>query len=720
MKKTTIINYIHLFMHSFTRSTKRGILVVIALFSITLCNAQDKNLERANKYFARTYYTQAIPLYEKFLKNNQNIQAIKNLADAYYLTNNMHKAAKNYKYLLKVYRKYVDKSYYLKYANSLKAIKKHKEANDVLIRYYKLYDKEKLPLFEKELEYLENVAALGERFTIKNVGINTSASEFGAIQQGNNVIFAAPRKEAQGLGKRFGWNGQQYLDLYSVPVDKIHLGDSVATPFAEKLNTKLHEATLTFTKDGKTVYFTRNSSVKGKRKTDDKKVTHLQLFKANLVDGVWTNITPLPFNANEYSTEHPALSADEKTLYFASDMPNGFGSFDIYQVAIHKDGTFGNPINLGETINTPKREQFPFASKNGNLYFSSNGHPNFGSLDVFVAKKTKEGFAKPDNVGLPVNSGYDDFAFTINPDTKEGFFASNRLGGEGGDDIYKIVEDKPLVIEYCKQYISGVVTDIDTKKVLANAKVLLTDANLKTLEKTTTDASGKFSFTVACKSAFVVTASKAGYTSDKISLKTSKERNKDNNASLALKSLQVLEKEKLVARQKADREKAKALRLQQERERKLKAENYAKLQVKKKKRIENIIAEEDNIVKQKEKIIYKTDEINFDYKLWYLRRDSKKAIDKVIALMKKYPDMIIEVGTHTDIRGNNKYNLELSAKRANSVRMYFMENDIEPDRISARGYGETEPLIKCATEDACTEEQHELNRRCEFVIKQIL
>ncbi len=706
---------------------KKTITILFTILFTFICKAQD--LERANKYFERTFYAQAIPLYEKFLKSEQSIDAIKNLADSYYYINDMNNAAKNYKYLLRVYRKYVDKSYYLKYATALKAQSKYKEANNVLRNFYK-EDDEGLKAFEKEIEYLENVEALGNRFNIKNLGINTPQSEFGAIQQGNAVIFAAPKKASQGFGKKFGWTGQQYLDLYTVPVDKIHLGDSVTQPFSDKLNTKLHESNIVFTNDGKTAYFNRNSSEKGKRQTDDKKVTHVQLFRAQLVDGEWTNTTPLPFNSNEYSTEHPALSSDCETLYFASDMPKGFGSFDIYKVDLNKDGSFGTPVNLGETINTAKREQFPFASKDNKLYFSSDGHPNFGSLDVFVSAINNGNFSKPDNVGFPVNSGYDDFAFNINSDTKEGFFASNRLGGEGSDDIYKITEEKPLKIEYCKQFISGVITDVDTDQVLANATILLTDENLKMVEKITTDAKGEFKFFVDCKSSFVVTASKNGYTTEKTSVKTDKERNKDNDASLALKSLERIRLKKVkdeeerrrkeaVVQEKKRKEEAVALRLKQEREQKFRSENYAKLQLEKKEKIERVIEEEEKIKKINDKIVYETEDINFDYRLWYLRRDAKKEINKVIALMKKYPNMKIDIGTHTDIRGNQKYNLDLSEKRAQSVRNYFIDNDIEISRISGSGYGESQPIVKCATEDSCSEEQHELNRRCEFVIKQI-
>ena len=679
---------------------KKIITLLFTLLIAFLTHAQSKDLVRANSYFNRTFYAQAIPLYEKFLKDEQSLDANKNLADAYYYSNQMGKASKNYKYLIKVYRKYIDKSYYLKYANTLKALNKYKEANNVLIRYYKQYDADNLATLKKDIAYLENIEALGERYRIQNLGINTPESEFGAIQYNNKVIFSAPTKHDT-FGKRFGWNGQQYLDLYEVNIDKIHLGDSITTSFSETLNTKLHEANIVFTKDGNTAYFTRNNSVKGKRKTDAKKVTHLQLFKTNFINGTWTNIAPLPFNSNEYSTEHPALSPDEKTLYFASDMPNGFGSFDIYKVAIHNDGSFGTPQNLGATINTPKREQFPFISKKNELYFSSNGHPNFGSLDVFVSTITDGEISKPNNVGFPVNSGYDDFSFTINTDTKQGFFASNRLGGEGSDDIYKITEEKPLIIESCKQYITGTITDIDTNKVIPNTTITLTENTHKHTQTATTNSFGEFGFTVTCENSYTITAAKKGYTTNKKNIKTTKQRKKEHDASMALKSLEKIQLEKEKIEEKNKRERVAALKLN------------------KKKRIIDAIANEQNIVKLKDKIIYKTDEINFDYNLWYLRRDTKKAIDKVITLMKKYPDMVIEIGTHTDIRGHQKYNANLSAKRANSVRNYFMQNDIEPDRITATGYGETQPLIKCATEEACSEEQHELNRRCEFVIKKI-
>ncbi len=680
---------------------------ILLFYCILNCFSQSSSLKRAHKYFERTFYTEAIALYEKALKDKESFEAIKNLADAYYYTYNMEKAAVNYRYLLKNYGKFTDTTYYDKYATSLKALGEHKKANAVLLKYYKKSDPKKYNQLQKEIDYLNDVAALGDRFSIENLGINTSNSEFGAIQKGDLIVFAAPRKKM--YAKRFGWNGQHYLDLYKIPSNQLHLGDSSAIPFSEKINSKLHESNIIFTKDGKTAYFTRNNFTKGKRKTDDKKITHVQLYKAEFIDGTWKNISSLPFNSNSYSTEHPALSPDEKTLYFASDMPNGFGSFDVYSVAIDYDGGFGKPKNLGPTINTPKKEQFPFISDDNKLYFSSDGHPGFGSLDVFVSTITNHNFSKPDNIGFPINSGYDDFSFNINSKTKEGFFASNRKGGKGSDDIYKIIEKKPLKIKPCAQLISGFITDEDTGMILNDVQLVLVDKNQKEIDNLNTSSSKKFKFTVNCKTTYTVKASKAGYTNNQKTLLLSSIRNKENDASMTLKSLAVLEREKRDAL---------ALKLKEEQELRLK--NAEKLKLDKKNKTQKIVADEKDIEKEKNRIVIKTDEISFDYKLWYLRRDSKKAIDKVIALMKKYPDMIVEVGTHSDIRGNNRYNLDLSQKRATSVRMYFLENNIEPDRITAIGYGETQPIIKCKTEDSCTEEQHEVNRRCEFVVKKIL
>ncbi|MDP2542045.1 flagellar motor protein MotB [Tenacibaculum discolor] len=684
---------------------KKLISILLVLLPL-LSNAQiNRDLKRANQYFNRTSYSKAIPLYEKALKENKNFKAVKNLADSYYFTYNMSKASTHYKYLIKNYKSLLNETNFIRYSDILKANGKHTQAYNILHSFYQKNDSVKLKKLEKDIKYLDNIKAIGQRFSIKNLPINTSSSEFGAIQKEQKIVFAAPKKESTNY-RRFGWTGNHYLDLYEVDSNDTLSNETTIQPFSSSINTKLHESNIIFTKDGKTAYFNRNNLVKGKQKKDSKKVTHIQLYKAQLINGKWTNITSLPFNNDTYSTEHPALSKDEKTLYFSSDIPNGYGSFDIYSVKINNNGSYGIPKNLGPIINTDKKEQFPFISKDNKLYFSSNGHPNFGALDVFVSSIKDNEYVKPDNVGLPVNSGYDDFAFNINSDTNKGYFASNRPEGKGSDDIYKLIEQKPLIIEDCYQFISGVITDIDTGEALNNVNITL--RNNETISYAITDTLGKFTFRANCETIYNIKATKTGYKGKQRTLTLKNERKKVNDASMALKSLIQIEKEE-----------KEALALQTKKEKELKVSLALQLKLDKQKKADDIIKKEKDIIKTNDQVIIKTEDINFDYKLWYLRRDTKKAIDKAINLMKKYPDMVVEVGTHSDIRGNNRYNLTLSQKRANSVRMYFMEKGIEPDRISAIGYGETRPIKKCKTEESCSEEEHELNRRCEFIVKKI-
>ena len=257
----------------------------------------------------------------------------------------------------------------------------------------------------------------------------------------------------------------------------------------------------------------------------------------------------LPFNSPEYSVEHPALSPDEKTLYFSSDMPGTIGSFDIFSVSV--DGlTYGVPTNLGENINTPKREQFPFVSKNNQLYFSSNGLEGYGALDIFVSDIHNNSYSKASNVGLPVNSGYDDFTFYIDSDTKDGYFSSDRPGGKGKDDIYSFKETKELLIEDCKQYIAGIITDTDSHLALENAAVILKNSDNQEIDKAITAADGKFSFSVACESKFSLFVTKENYTENSKSLVISKERNKSNEGSMEIRSKEIIKKEEQLAAEK--------------------------------------------------------------------------------------------------------------------------------------------------------------------------
>lgn len=696
----------------------KKILVVIFVFLIQFINAQDQDLVRAKRFFDKTYYSESIILYEKLAEEKPSQEVIKNLADSYYYTNDLIKAQRYYRLLVKSYDKDLDREYYYRYAQTLKASNSYDDANGALKEYYaKSANTEDLVSFEKELKELENVSAIGNRFEIKNLAVNTPNSEFGAVKYRDNLVFAAVKLKPGLLDKKFKWDNETYLNLVKVPLKNINSADSIVHYFAKELKTGMHESNAVFTKDGNTIYFTRNNSKNGKKKKNEQKISNLQIFKAELVEGKWTNITSLPFNSADYSVEHPALNADEKVLYFSSDMPGSLGSFDLYSVNINK-GAFDTPKNLGPAINTNKREQFPFASPDNKLYFSSDGHLGYGSLDVFVSEINGNEYSKPVNIGLPLNSNSDDFSFNIS-DSKEGYFASNREGGKGSDDIYQFKETKELIVEDCKQFITGTITDISTKGALENAIVMLQDADKKTINTSTTSADGKFSFTVACESSFTVVAFKEKYTNESRAISSGKTRNAGNDASMALKSLDAirLEEQRLVEEKKE--KEALAVIALKEAEKKAKADEIVASEIKKKEKVEQILKQEKDVVKDKDRLIIKTDPIYFDYNMWYIRKESKVVLGRVVALMKKYPGMVIEIGSHTDSRGNAKFNENLSQKRASSTREFLLESGIEANRVIAKGYGESVPIIKCKTDDSCTEEEHELNRRSEFVIKNL-
>jgi len=709
---------------------KKLLFLLLILVSLRPAFAQQE-LKRADTYFERAYYSDAIPLYVELLPKNKSSRLIKNLADSYYHTFDMKAAARWYGYLISNYGENVEQAYHFKLNQSLKAIGEYDKADQVLSTFY---TRQNLPnrvaQLAKDRTYLENVSSIGERFAIKNLAINTVTSEFGAAKVDSNLVYSASRKQPNALPKLYRWNNQNYLDIYAHPIENLELGDSLSTSVSKNINSNLHEGTFAVTKDRKTLYFTRNS----KKKTDTDKISNLKICRAERVNGNWKNVVELPFNGNDFSTEHPALSSDETELYFSSDREGGFGSFDLYHVTIQKDGFYGTPKNLGKDINTDKKEQFPFLDQNENLYFASNGHVGFGLLDIFIAKNENGTFGKPDNLGLPLNSGYDDFSLSLDTEGKTGYFASNRPSGKGSDDIYSFTETRPLIIEDCKQFIAGILTDRTTRMPLANASIQLFGADGKIIETITTGTDASFKFSVKCGADYRVKAKKKGHEDNSRSVRTNKQRNATKDGSLTLYSAQEREKEKAIALQrkkeeaekialaeaerKAKEEKAaEQKRIQKEKETKEREKIVQeKTEKERLKKIEEAIQKEEAIVKENNRTIIKTEEIHFDYSLWYVRREARERLAKVVTIMNENPGMVIEIGTHTDIRGNAEYNRDLSQKRADSAKEFMVKNGIAENRIVAKGYGESQPIVKCETEESCTEEDHEWNRRCELVV----
>ncbi|MDI6051137.1 hypothetical protein QLS31_15015 [Flavobacterium sp. XS2P24] len=243
------------------------------------------------------------------------------------------------------------------------------------------------------------------------------------------MVFASARDTGRVAKVKFKWTNRYFTNLY---LAELKADGSVGTPerFERKINSKFNESTPVFTKDGETMYFTRNNFLNGIKGKDDKKVNLLKLYKVSYMQGKWTNIVELPFNSDQYSVAHPALSNDEKKLYFASDMPGTLGQSDLFCASINSDGSFGKPENLGASINTEGRKTFPFISGDNEFYFASDGHPGLGGLDVFVSTIINDStFDEVQNIGAPMKAKQDDFAFILDIKNRTGFFSSNRDGG---------------------------------------------------------------------------------------------------------------------------------------------------------------------------------------------------------------------------------------------------------------------------------------------------
>ncbi len=510
---------------------KTRILVLTLILSCSLSYAQTK---LADKFFKNYGYIKAIELYEKAVENGDNsAHVLTRLGDAYYNNSNSEKAAYWYGEALKEHKK-IDAEYLYKYIQSLRSIGNYQEADKWFKELsaaqqgdsrLKGYNPDEVDIYAKLTSKNDVIVK------VENLSLNSENSDFGSYIFEDKLYFASSRG---GDGKVYNWNKEPFLDLYEVSLSEedgvVTYGSTTELP--ENINSEYHEASVAITNDGKTMYFTRDNVNKRNRlKYDKKGTTHLKLYKATLENEQWTNVTELPFNDEVFSTGHPALSPDNKTLYFVSDREGGLGQSDIYSVAINEDGSYGKPENLGEKVNTEGREMFPYVAKDSTLYFSSDGHLNLGLLDIFKSNILKGIRNEPENMGAPYNSGYDDFAFFINSETEQGYFSSNRPGGKGSDDIYSFNAKE------CKEVISGVAKDSKTNIILSGVTVRLIDETGKVIEEIFTKDGGDYTFTVDCNKTYTVVGNKPDYKDDQKTITTTTENEKINSVDLSLEPL---------------------------------------------------------------------------------------------------------------------------------------------------------------------------------------
>lgn len=634
-------------------------LTIVSVFSFN-CYSQKAQLASADKKYENYSYINAIKTYERVAeKGYKSADMFQKLGNAYYFNADLEQAAKWYGELFAMTSD-VQPVYFYRYAQSLRAIGENEKANEMLKKFTKLSDDDSRgDLFLKNVNYLDAIKNNSGRYTVEDAGINSQYSDYGAAITLNKIVFASAR-DTGSLGQRkHTWTNQHFTDLYVASLDG-EMNPGTVDKFDKTVKSKFHEATPTFTKDGKTMYFTRNNYLEGKKGKNDKNITLIKIYKATLENDQWVNIMELPFDSDNYSTAHPALSSDEKTLYFASDMPGTLGQSDLFKVQINEDGTYGPPINLGKTINTEGRETFPFINDENEVYFASDGHPGLGGLDIFVSKINDDGtFNKVQNVGSDVNSPKDDFAYWIDTKSRKGFFTSNRDGGQGYDDIYKFLELKKLT---CEQVLFGKITDLDTNEILPGTKISLFDSSFNAMGEVLANSKGDYSFAVECGKTYNVRAEKTDYTTKEEKITIDKANGK-SNLNIAL------EKEQCKVAVGDDLGKCFGI-----------------------------------------KMIY------FDLDKSNIRREAALDLEKILDVLSQNPTMKLDIRSHTDSRATHKYNENLSDRRAKSTINWLIKNGVSPDRLIGKGYGETELVNKCSDGVDCTEDEHQMNRRSEFII----
>ncbi|MCP2029128.1 outer membrane protein OmpA-like peptidoglycan-associated protein [Flavobacterium sp. HSC-32F16] len=635
-------------------------LLCLIMLPIFYGYSQESKVKSGDKKYDGYAYIDAIKTYERVAdKGYKSEDLFKKLGNSYYFNSEFEGAAKWYGELFAVNTS-PEAEYYYRYAQSLRSTGQTDKANKIMNEFNAKYKNDSRgKLYKEDVNYLDEIKANSGRYTIEDAGINSKYSDYGSFVYNNKIYFASARDTGNFSQRKHKWTGEYYTNIYSAYVDPQNSAVLKADKFKTALNTKFHESSPVFTKDGNTVYFTRNNYVDGKKGKDDNKITLVKIYKASLENGKWTKITAVSFASDNYSTAHPALSPDEKTMYFASDMPGSTGQSDIFKVNINDDGSFGTPQNLGKPINTEGKETFPYVTSENEIYFASDGHPGLGGLDVFVGQIEDNGtISGIQNLGNDINSPKDDFAYIIDPVSRQGYFSSNKEGGKGSDDIYKFLETKRLK---CLQELYGVITDSENGAVLPGSKVTLYE-NQKIKNSTVSNSAGQYSFAVECGKNYSVRAEKPDYATKEVDVKIVRTTGK-TNLPIAL--------DKSVCKVAVGDDLGKCFGI---------------------------------------KMIY------FDLDKSNIRTEAALDLEKILDVLNQNPTMKLDIRSHTDSRATHQYNEALSDRRAKSTINWLIKNGVAKNRLTGKGYGETQLVNQCSDGVNCTEEEHQMNRRSEFII----
>lgn len=618
----------------------KNLYIVLSFVAISFTvSAQNKDTKTADKLFDRFEYVDAAKEYLKLVENGKTDPYVyKQLAESYY---NVFNTAEASKWYAKATETQQDAETYYRYAQMLKAEGKYEESNKQMQKFAAAAPSDsRAKAFKENPNYVPRLLDKTKLFNVNSSDISSDKSDFGAVLYDNSVYFTSARN---GSRRNNGWTEEPYLDIYKADYADGKVTNAV--PVTD-LNSRWHDGPITISADGNTAYFASESFKEKeaeKVKKANAKASQIYLFKAIKTGDKWGNVEEVSFNDKSFSNSNPSLSRDGKTLYFSSNRPGSVGGTDIWKVAINDDGTYGEPQNLGNKVNTEGNESFPFiADDNKTLYFASSGKQGLGGLDVYQIDLSNGGEAS--NLGKPVNSEKDDFAFTFNGIKGAGFLSSNR---NGSDDIFAV---SPI----CGVDVLVVVTNAKTGAVIANSSVSILDDKKNVIATEMSNSNGEVKYRVECDKPYVVQASKDGFEGNTFAV--AKGKGPSTKVEAALQPIDV------------------------------------------------IVTETEIVLKP----------IYFEFNKSNITQEGAFELDKLVQVMKNNDKMVILAKSHSDNRGSDKYNLSLSDRRAKSTVQYVISKGIPSSRISGKGMGELEPKVDCGKD--CTEEQHALNRRSEFLI----
>ncbi|MFM2047726.1 MAG: hypothetical protein RI955_272 [Bacteroidota bacterium] len=720
------------------------ITCLIVVGSLNMAHSQSYSLRKANKLFNQYDYSQAISYYKKSAQaDSTNLFIKQRLAECYLKIADVENACMWYKQFINMPSSTAAER--LNYAQALLSMGNADESAKWFQNYYALNPTDKRGMVGiKACNQLKEWYADSARYNIKSALFNTSYSDMSPAYYENGIIFSSDRPSGAFTDFQHGWTSRPFYNLFFENSNNIN---NYVTPtlWKGKANTKFHDATVSFNQIQTEVYYTRNNFNGWKAGLSKDGVMKLKIYNQKKVEGVWTAPTEFIYNSNEYNCCHPSISADGTTLYFASDMPGGFGGMDIYMCKM-ETGKWSAPKNLGSDINTEGNEVFPYISINNTLYFSTNSLIGLGGLDIFMSTYSKDGkWSEPENMGFPINSMKDDFGIITNEKGDEGYFTTSRTGN---DDIYSFTKKCNTIL--------GFVYDAETNEPLNLATVKWMDKN-KTKRTFKTNADGNFKLCTNNLNDVILIADKDAYSTNQLAVK--KESILDNalikiplskrqintqpyfdstkiiitlsgtvfnegtkqpmdGVSITLENLRTHDMKSLVTKNDGayhfDLAYNTKYRISATKEKC--GSNWNEIST------EGIRTSQD--LKQGIGMyctgdVVKIDNIYYDVDKSNIRPDAALELDKTVLILNKYPTMQIELRSHTDCRAPNDYNLNLSQRRAESAVAYLVSKGIKANRLQAKGYGETLLTNKCADGVPCTEEEHQSNRRTEFKIKGI-